>query len=141
MADLAVADRVRADPVEARRAMDRLVQARLERQAGRPAALCANRSVRLPWGPYRLTPRRLGRGPALGAASRLVHQAARGVKLLLAGREHKFLATIAAGQGLVHVGHLRLLSFPEYAVGAWSQKAACFRRRAAPRDTVSTTAR
>jgi hypothetical protein len=32
---------------------------------------------------------------------------------LLAGREHKFLATIAAGQGLVHVGHLRLLSFPE----------------------------
>src|ERR687887_1296559 len=112
MADLGVTDRVSADPVEARRAIDRLVQARLERRAGRPAALCANRSVRLPWGSYRLTPRRLGRGPALGAAPRLVHQATRGVKLLLAGREHKVLATIAAGQGLVRVGHLRLLSFP-----------------------------
>src|SRR5579884_73512 len=108
---------VAAVVLEAARAVDRLVAARLERHRRGPAALGADRREHLARAAAvagaaavaivgrATTALRLARRAALRAAPGLVHVALLSEELLLALGEDELVPTISADQGFVDVSH------------------------------------
>ena len=110
-----------ARAAEAVAAVDRLVAARHERDAGHATARVADGLVHLARATIAIVTAgvavaaattaiaatRLAGGAALGAAAGGIGPPARGVELLLAGRPAERVATIAAGARLIGIGHRR----------------------------------
>src|SRR5437764_3753992 len=104
-----------AGAAEAVAAIDGLVATRHEGNARHAAAGVTARLMHLAGGTLVVAPAvaaaaavaaaTLAGGPALGAATRGVGEAARGIKFLLADCKRKRLATVTAGQGLFGVCH------------------------------------
>src|SRR5438477_5298094 len=101
--------------LEARAAVDRLVAARLERNAGLTAAVAAGRGEELTRAAHapaaavhaaaRSAARRSACRAARRASARLVHETTGLVELLLARGPDEFLPAVLAGQGLVREAH------------------------------------
>src|SRR5262245_50535129 len=93
------------DGLEALRAVDRLVAARLERHLSLPPAVRAGRREHLARPAAAVAAGAaaalLVGAPALGAAARVVDEPPALVELLLAAREHELLSAVTAGQGAV----------------------------------------
>src|SRR5207248_1255968 len=99
-----------AHGLEAVRAVDGAGAGREEGHLGRLAAVGADDVVHLPRSPLAAVAAAGPAGlPAVVAPSRLVHQPALGIELLLAGGEGEPPPTVAAGQGLVCKAHVQIL--------------------------------